>query len=336
MIKILCLHISPRRPSYRYRVKQFLPYWPEYGISLDPVCISGKETINLFRYMLRYKEYDYVWIQRKALPVVILKFISLCTRVIYDFDDAVYARECMTTETINPQNRGKIGRFHYTLKKSAMVLAGNATLKSYADRFNPVVHIIPTSLDIPAVQNGQAPESDVVTIGWIGVNSNLFFLWLIDQATRHIQEKYPNVRFSVMSGKKPEELKTEWELSEWSSENEKTWLSSIDIGVMPLTDDDWSRGKCAFKLLQYMAYGKPVVASDVGANRDVVSDGLNGFLVDDLSEWTQALEKLITQHGLRHSMGENGKAIFEKGYKRELVQRQIAGLIQDDHEKRNR
>ena len=336
MIKILCLHIASRRPSYRYRVNQFLPFWSEYGISLETVCISGKETLNLFKYLFRYTDYDYVWIQRKALPVAIIKFISLCTKVIYDFDDALYARECMTTEAISPQNRGVIGRFNYTLKKSALVFAGNATLKSYAEKFNPVVHIIPTSLELPEIHIRQAVESEGITIGWIGVNSNLFFLKLIDRATRYIQDKYPHVRFSVMSGKMPEDLITKWEFSEWSSDNEKNWLSSIDIGIMPLTDDEWSRGKCAFKLLQYMAYGKPVVASDVGANRDVVLPGLNGFLVDDVTEWTQALEELVTQNEMRNTMGLNGKALYEKSYKREIVQQQISDLIRNDHVKRKR
>ncbi|HWR00521.1 MAG TPA: glycosyltransferase family 4 protein [Chlorobaculum sp.] len=317
-------------------MNQFLPYWSGYGISLDTVCISGKETLNVFKYMFRYKEYDYVWIQRKALPVVLLKFISLWTKVIYDFDDAIYVRECMTKDTISPQNRGVIGRFNYTLKKSALVFAGNATLKSYAEKFNPVVHIIPTSLELPEIHIRQAVETEVVTIGWIGVNSNLFFLKFIDQATHYIQNKYPNVRFSVMSGKKPEDLITEWEFTDWSTDNEKIWLSSIDIGIMPLTDDEWSRGKCAFKLLQYMAYGKPVVATDVGANRDVVSPGVNGFLVADVTEWTRALEELVTQNDLRNTMGCNGKALYEKNYKRELVQQRISDLIRNDYIQRNR
>lgn len=331
MIKVLCLHIAFHRPSYRYRVGQFLPHWGDYEIQVDTICVSGKRAlVNILRSLFVCRSYDYVWIQRKILPAFFVHLLSKKTRLIFDFDDAIYVKQIMLSCKPEPESRMKLRWIAYTLSKATMIFAGSDDLKSYAEQYNLNVHLVPTSYGISQKVYSDDQINRPVTIGWIGTNSNHFYLGIIDQALNALKSAHPEVRFSVMTGKHPENLNTTWELMEWSSEKEPQWLSQIDIGIMPLTDDEWSRGKCAFKLLQYMAFGKPVVASNVGANKSVITDRLNGFLVNDNTGWIDALEKLILDEPLRLKMGAESRNCFNEHYDRQIVQKRVAELIRND------
>jgi glycosyltransferase involved in cell wall biosynthesis len=327
MIKILCFHNARERASYRYRVEQFLPYWNNYHIDLHASCISGKQYINILKFLFKFQNYDYVLLQKKILPLILIKLIASRTKLVYDFDDALYTRESRELKRKKPVADRVIKNLNYILEKSSLVFAGSPELASYAGKLNDNVHLIPTGLCRQVSQLELPPESDRITIGWIGNNVNLYYLSIIDEATVHIQQKYPGTSFSVMCGTPPKGLKTRWHFSDWSSSAEKTWLQSIDIGIMPLTDDPWSRGKCAFKLLQYMAYGKPVVASDVGANRTAVAHGCNGFLASTTREWISALEQLVLNREMRIRMGRQSLNIFSENFERARIQEKIADIV---------
>jgi glycosyltransferase involved in cell wall biosynthesis len=327
MIKILCFHNARERASYRYRVEQFLPYWKNYHIDLHASCISGKQYINILKFLFKFQNYDYVLLQKKILPLILIKLIASRTKLVYDFDDALYTRESRELKRKKPVADSVIKNLNYILEKSSLVFAGSPELASYAGKLNKNVHLIPTGLCRQVSQLELPSESNDITIGWIGNNVNLYYLSIIDEATFHIQQKYPGTRFSVMCGTPPEGLKTRWHFYDWSGSAEKTWLQSIDIGIMPLTDDPWSRGKCAFKLLQYMAYGKPVVASDVGANKTTVTDGGNGFLVRTTEEWVSALEQLVLNREMRIRMGKQSLIIFSENFERARIQEKIADIV---------
>lgn len=332
MINVLCLHLAPHRPSYRYRIEQFLPHWTQYDIRVETLCVSGKRALNHLLEALRTSwKYDYVWIQRKVFPTSIIRLLARRSRIIFDFDDAIYVKQVMLTGTEQPESRLKLGWLAGTLSGSALVFAGSTTLQTYAKRYNQNVHLVPTALNAPGQQIPEQRQNGTVTIGWIGVNSNLYFLNMIDKALSELQTKQPGVRFSLMSGKLPQEVETNWELSPWSSEDEVQWLEQIDIGIMPLSDDEWCRGKCAFKLIQYMAYGKPVVASNVGANKAAITEGVNGFLVNSEQEWIESLDRLVSDKALRQRMGVESRRIHMETYERAQVQAQIAALIHEDH-----
>jgi len=331
MIRILCLHIAENQASYRYRVEQFLPYWKNYGIDMQPLRITGKSYPEKLSMALRSGRYDYVWLQRKPLAPLFISIIARNTRLIYDYDDAIYAIESYLKGKPKPTQPGSkhiIRRLNNTLKKSSIIFAGSPALANYARKFNPGnTFIIPTSYTKlpeppPPAQNGKA-----LTIGWIGNSGNLYFLSMIDQAASVIQQRYPSVRFSVMSGKAPEGLKTKWEFVKWSKEGENAWLDAIDIGIMPLEDDEWCRGKCAFKLLQYMAHEKPVVASAVGANLDAVLNGKSGFLASTEAEWETAFDSLVSNPQLRLDMGEESLKHFLMSYESGQVQKQMATIL---------
>jgi len=330
MIKILCFHNATHRPSYRYRVAQFLPYWSDYSIEMETVCISGNEYINLFRHLFTLHKYDYVVLQKKIIPRLLINIIAKKSKLIYDFDDALYSRESRELEQGRSPSHRTIKKLNHILKKSGLVFAGSPELALYSKKYNKNVHIIPTALGQQELQSARPLESGRITIGWIGNDVNLFYLLAIDNATLFLQQKYPDLRFSLLCGNAPQELKTRWDFVPWSQKAESEWLHSIDIGIMPLTDDPWSRGKCAFKLLQYMACGKPVVASDVGANNTTVSDSINGYLVRTTEEWIEALELLILDREKRIRMGQESLKIFKEQFERSRIQRKIADIVHSD------
>jgi len=331
MIRILCLHIAENQASYRYRVAQFLSYWQEYGIDMQPLRITSKSYLQKLSIALQSKSYDYVWLQRKPLSPLLTSIIAGNSHLIYDYDDALYAVESYRKTKLKPTHPGSkqtIKRLNTVLKRSSLVFAGSEGLAEYARKFNPDnTVIVPTAYDKLPELPPPASDDRPVTIGWIGNTGNLYFLEMIDQAASVIQQRFPTVRFSVMSGKPPEGLKTHWEFVPWSKEAEANWLDSIDIGIMPLKDDEWSRGKCAFKLLQYMAHGKPVVASKVGANLKAVIDGASGLLASSEAEWQKAFDTLISNPDKRLKMGKESLKHFLSTYERQRVQEQMATLL---------
>jgi glycosyltransferase involved in cell wall biosynthesis len=333
MIRILCLHLAENRASYRYRVEQFLPYWKEYGIDMQTIRITSKSYPEKLSIALRCGAYDYVWLQRKPLTPLFTAIIARKSRLIYDYDDALYAIESYLKgkpKPTQPGSKQSIRRLNAVLKRSSIVFAGSDALANYSRRFNPAnTFIIPTAYTKLPEPPPPARSSQEVTIGWIGNTGNLYFLSMIDKAAASIQSRFPDVRFSVMSGKAPEGLQTKWEFVNWSKEGEEAWLNSIDIGIMPLEDDEWSRGKCAFKLLQYMAHGKPVVASAVGANIHAIIHGKSGYLASSEAEWAQALESLVSKPEERLRMGEESLKHFLSTYERQRVQEHMATILHD-------
>ena len=331
MIKILCLHIAKNQASYRYRVEQFLNHWQAYDIELHPAAIVGTSYGSKSTLALQSKHYDFVWLHRKPLSPFLVNIISGRSRLIYDFDDALYTRQTGHTGKLkdkHPGSRQAVKRINYILKRSTLIFAGSRALAEYSRKYNPGnVYLVPTALDKQNIPARTEDLHDQITVGWIGGTKNLPYLGLIDETTSALQKKYPRVHFSVMSGKLPENLDTRWCFVPWSSETEHAWLQSIDIGIMPLKDDEWSRGKCAFKLLQYMSHKKPVVASAVGANISTVRHGENGFLAATATEWYQALESLINNRTLRLGMGEKSLHIFETRFERSIIQGKIALMV---------
>ena len=177
-------------------------------------------------------------------------------------------------------------------------------LAEYSRGFNKNVYIIPTTIVYSEYEHIVRNDSDEVSIGWIGIADNLFYLQKIENVFRRISEKYPNVKLKVIADKDLEIQGVNIENIKWNINDYREKLSEISIGIMPLLMDEWSRGKCAFKLIQYMGAGLPVVASNVGANPSVVTDGVDGFLVSSHDEWVDRLGRLIESRSLRLQMGK--------------------------------
>ncbi len=188
---------------------------------------------------------------------------------------------------------------------------GNEYLCNYALQFNRNVVLNPTTIDvqglhypsvIPATKN-----TDENVIGWTGSHSTLKYLYEIEPVIEQLERKYPSLQFIVIANQKPEMNLKSLRFIPWSLETEIQDLSRIDIGIMPLPDDEWSKGKCGFKALQYMALGIPAVVSPVGVNSQLVVNGDTGFLCSTRSQWLAALELLLADPSLRKEMGIRGR-----------------------------
>lgn len=220
---------------------------------------------------------------------------SRVRRLIWDFDDALYAAA----------DFGKSGHVDKIIAMSDAVIAGNEGLAEHARKAGKPVMVMPTCIDQEScVPKDNSAGSENVIIGWTGNPFNLRHFGLILPALQRISAKYPQVIVRLNSrGQKPVLPGVRTEYRGWTLENEMTDLTNFDVGIMPLIDDAYTRGKCGFKLLQYMAAGLPSVSSPVGVNARIVDDGENGFLARSNDDWANKLSLLIENPELRKSMG---------------------------------
>jgi len=235
-------------------------------------------------------------------------------KVIFDFDDAIFINRM----TGLPHDQARLKKLAFILSRSRAVIAGNPYLAEFAKKYNRRVEIIPTPVDCERYHPRESCTSGrSLAIGWMGTDSNLPYLFTLIPVFREMLADSA-ARFLFVSNRKgkPVELgfsaRIVWKT--WQAETEVEDLRLFDIGIMPLADDAYSQGKCGFKLLQYMAVGIPVVASPVGMNREIVEDGVNGFLARDEKEWLKKLQALCADGKLRQRMGMAGRKCVEEKF----------------------
>lgn len=235
-------------------------------------------------------------------------------RLAYDFDDALCYRDVFRGDPDSPM---RLRRFTRTVRAASLVTAGNAYLAQIAAEVGataPVV-VAPTPIDTdryaPAVPDATA--SPGFRVGWIGSRSTRPYLRVVAPALRKLALRRPGLVVAVMADEPPEELAgLKVEFTPWSEEAEVPFLRSLHAGVMPLTDDPWSRGKCGFKLLQYLACGVPAVASPVGVNVEIAEEGRVAKLASSEMEWVSALTALAGDPAAARELGARGRAAVEE------------------------
>jgi glycosyltransferase involved in cell wall biosynthesis len=191
---------------------------------------------------------------------------------------------------------------------------GNRFLENYVTPINPNVYIIPTPVRLHNLLDHQI-TSDKTVIGWIGRHENLLYVSHLQRVFAHLNRKYKDTFILKIICDEPLNLEDVIVINKrWSLEEELADLSEIDIGIMPLGSDDWSKGKCAFKILQYMSMGIPVVASPIGMNKEVITHGVNGYLAETEEEWIIYISRLINDNNLRKSLGYSGKQLVISYY----------------------
>ncbi|MDT8274108.1 MAG: glycosyltransferase family 4 protein [Desulfomonilia bacterium] len=216
----------------------------------------------------------------------------------------------------SPYSRTRERRFRTMVLASDIVVAGNTFLEEKVREYTSNVVVIPTSIPIEHYSMKEYPvKKDMVTIGWIGDHGSIHYLERLRPVWDEIGRKYPGrVELKIICDIFFDCEDIPVKKIPWSSDTEVEELRDIDIGVMPLMDDPWSWGKCGLKILQYYGVGVPAVCTPVGINRDVVTDGINGFWAQSYHEWIQKIEKLIDDSALRMSMGKAGRRTLEEGY----------------------
>ena len=320
--------------STRQRFLQYLPFMEQQNIHTDVSSLfsdeyllalySGKSRWSLIfsaywkriKTLFKARSYDLIWIQMEIFPYVpafaerLLRFLGVV--YIVDYDDAIYHNYDKNPHWLIRALLGK--KIDVIMRFSKMVIVGNEYLygKAQSSGANRI-ELIPTVVNLNRYTAVQSTNNKPMVIGWIGSPSTSKYLLSISSIYRSLLSEF-DVRF-VAVGANQETLKGfPIEVLPWSEETEVKLIQSFDIGIMPLTDTPWERGKCGFKLIQYMACGLPVVASPVGVNKRIVEIGINGFLANDTGEWLESLRKLLKDKNLRTYMGEKGRDAVEKNY----------------------
>lgn len=332
--------------SSRTRIYQYLPYLRGQGISFRVIhYFSGrhcrraaelkKENIFLrlaekisgfFRVILFLTlapSYDALFMQRVLLPLPLQRLLFLLNkRVVFDFDDALFVADRPSAGKTGRVDNKFIRRLENMLKLSKCVIIENGYNRDYARRLNPNTLLITGPIDIhryyPADHRVKGKE---VVLGWIGSPATSFYLEPLYGVFETLAGEFDNLTVKLIgfpSGRKPEANGVDLVIKRWSLDREAGDLQDFDIGLMPLYDDRWSRGKGGYKLLQYMALGIPCVASPVGVNKEIIREGQNGFLADGRQQWVDKLSLLIRDQALREKMGRDGRRIAEEIYSYEV------------------
>lgn len=281
------------------------------------------------RRLAQITDFDAIWLEKEVLPWVpsFIELTMLPRRLplIVDYDDAVFHRYDLHP---SPLVRWLLGRkIDAVMARSDLVIAGNDYLEARARAAGaPLVEVIPTVVDLDHYPVPDSKRNVRPVIGWIGSPSTAHYLDILKPVLASLAERHEFDAVAI--GARPDQVAgSTFVARPWTEPTEAASVGAFDIGVMPLADTPWERGKCGYKLIQYMALGIPTVASAVGANRQIVSHGESGFLVDDSASWAAALERLLKDGHMRTEYGRAGRAIVEERYELKSQSARLAAML---------
>jgi glycosyltransferase involved in cell wall biosynthesis len=332
MIRVAAFTIGRNVPSSRFRVRQYIDDLKQYGVELSDFCPStgGYPPEQKWKRpfwavaslagrvpdIVRSFSYDVTLLQREMLSTFLtLEPFTKRPRVL-DVDDAIWL------------NRGS----SFARKLAAIsdsVICGNSFLAEYFRQWNANIMILPTAVDTNRFAPLTAkPLGDSPIIGWSGSRSGFADLKMIEAALRTVLAKYPKARLRVMAEQRPtlDIPVHQLDFVPWSPQVEVQTIQSMDIGIMPLRDTLWSRGKCSYKMLLYMSCGVPVVVSPVGMNAEILELGSVGEIANSTDDWIGALEAIIDKPKQAATMGERGREVALKSFSIEA----LAGRLADE------
>lgn len=343
MKKILFIapHRPNRAPSQRFRFEQYLAYLKENGFTYNfsylvsagddkAFYAKGRYAVKFFlffKYFFRRlrdvfaaRHYNLIYIQREAFflgPAMfefLFKKLSK-VKVVYDFDDSVWLPN-VSDANKNLNWLKSFSKIAKIIGYADIVFAGNKYLYDYASKYNKHVLIVPTTIDTEEYKRIAVPENDIhtVCIGWSGSITTIQHFKYAEGFLKKIKEKYGSkVCIKVIGDKNYSNTSLDVVSLDWNKDDELKELSSFDIGIMPLSDDEWAKGKCGLKGLQYMALEIPTIMSPVGVNTEIIDDGENGFLAKEEDEWVEKISLLIDNKELRKEMGLKARrTVIEK------------------------
>jgi hypothetical protein len=356
LLRILTLVPYPLgiAPGQRYRTEQWSPYLREHGIELvfspfadsalqallyEPGLYLRKAAGMAARFARRFvdawraADYDAVLVQREACLVgpALIERLARARRptLIYDFDDAVYLPYVSPTNHYLsylkfPWKTGALCRM------SDLILAGNDHLAAFARRHAPdssAVEVMPSTISLRTYRAKPAgTQAGLPVLGWTGSHSSAQYLKLIEGPLRTLAQRTP-FRLLLVGPAALSIPGVETETRPWRSESESEDLWPMDVGLMPLPDADWARGKCGMKALQYMAVGIPAAVSPVGVNKDIVTHGVNGLHARTDEEWVEGLYRLLSDAELRKRQGAAARRTVEEHYSAEAQVPRLVALL---------
>ena len=337
-IIFLSVHRKERSPSQRFRFEQYLGFLDENNFLTEHFFLVSEnddkifynkgnffaKSILIFKYILKLNKlcksihnYDICYVQRESIFIwthYFEKKIAKKTNLVFDFDDSIWLENVSKANKFfkwlkNPDKTKKIISF------SNLIFSGNQYLSNFALRFNINTVIIPTTIDTDLYQNIYKKKSNKIIIGWSGSMTTIQHFEYALPFLKKIVDRHKNiVEIKVIGDDRYFNKELKINGLPWCKETEIKDLCSFDIGIMPLPNNEWAKGKCGLKGLQYMALGIPTIMSAVGVNIDIINDGENGFLAKNNDEFESKLELLINSKKLRLELGENGKKTVQEKY----------------------
>ena len=334
--------------SSRIRSYQYLSYLREHNIEVTVapllpdsylrdlyagkkpgvVSIAGAYVRRIGALMQRQK-FDLLWLEYELFPWLPgwleLLALSKTTPYLVDYDDAIFHRYDLHTQPLVRRLLG--GTIDVVMRHAAMVVVGNEYLRDHAIKAGARrVEIVPTSVDLMRYPLPVPRRNEVFTIGWIGSPATTRYLHGVHEALAEICA-HNQTKVVLVGASEPGWQDVPHALHPWTEQTEVAEVSAFDVGIMPLEDSPWERGKCGYKLIQYMACGKPVIASPVGVNTRIVEHGINGYLAETTQDWVKALTTLMADADLRQRMGAAGRAKVERDYSVQVNAPRLAALL---------
>jgi glycosyltransferase involved in cell wall biosynthesis len=281
--------------------------------------------------LLRCKQYDFIFVQYELFPYLPGWFESLLRYtdkpVFYDLDDAIFHQYDSHPNTHIRKLLGN--KLVPLLKRADIAFCGNAYLQAYVAQHCAHTEIIPTTLDVTQfAPPTQKMVNHPPVLGWIGSPSTWDYCAPLLDMLSNFTNTLQMSALIIGAGHKAAP-RTNFEFADWVEQNEVFDIQRMDIGIMPIPDEPWARGKCGYKLIQYMACGVPVIASPVGVNRDIVQHGINGFLASTEEEWRSAITQLLQDKALRERMGAAGRKTVEERFSIQIHGPRVAHAISE-------
>ncbi|HUT30542.1 MAG TPA: glycosyltransferase family 4 protein [Sedimentisphaerales bacterium] len=324
-MNLLVISNNPDRGSFRQRIAIHLDNMRAKGIfchvaKLPPGTLARRNLLKQSAY------FDCVFIHKKRLSLFdAIRLRRYGRKIIYDFDDAVMYRDSHPERPSRKRQRS----FRRTVRLADLVIAGNDYLSRHAREFTRSVNILPTGLDTGAYEvQAQPPGDGKIRLVWIGSKSTLPYLSAIRPVIEEIAVKFDKVVLRIICDDFFDLANAKVEKRPWSEQSQVQDLLTSDIGLAPLPDDRFTRGKCGFKLLQYAAAGLPAVTSPVGVNAEYVTEGVTGFHATNSSEWVSNIGRLIESAELRRKMGRQAR-LWVKSFDVEVIGKRLIDMIQE-------
>ena len=335
-ILIICTYPLNTVPGQRLKYEQYLGYLSENGYQLEVIPFFDHETYKILycknnnlqkiygtfkgfirRFLDIYKVYksDGIFITLSVVPLgpsfLEWLYVKLAKKTIYDIDDMIFQLRTAPSNRITKFLKSR-KRFYFLLEKANHCITCTPELDNIARTYNQnttdISSTINTKTYIPI--NKYENKKDLV-IGWTGSHSTVPYLHLLDGVLQELSKKY-KFKLLVMGTNNFEISGVDIECLNWNSNIEISTLQRMDIGLYPLPDDNWVKGKSGLKALQYMAMGLPVVASNLGCNERVIENNISGLLVNDMNDWYKSISNLIKNNELRRFLGHNARLRVEK------------------------
>lgn len=363
MKKVLYIvpHRMNRSPGQRFRCEQYIPEFEKSGYKItysniisasdDKIFYSEGKYFRKFLILLksifiriydffRVPSYDMVFIYREALMLGITLFERTIriwkVPVVFDFDDAIWLADT-SLGNARLEWLKKPSKTKTIIRMADRVFAGNKFLADYAYQYNKNVDIIPTTIDLQYhFKRDIKKENTGVCIGWTGTSTTLKHFETVLPVLEELYRKFGNlIYFKVIVNCEYEVRHLNLKATPWSASTEIEDLSEIDIGIMPLPNDEWSKGKCGFKGLQYMALRIPTIMSPVGVNNEIITNGDNGFLASGQEDWFAKLCQLIENENLRKKIGNTGYQTIASEYSKAAWKEKYINLLEKTMRKKS-